>query len=112
MGGGDVRRRPEKNAVMMLLFSTSILSFSGFTLDDHGCVTDYSATVDYFPPERRAIMNGASTASDTYFGSAGITVRASGAARARAQLSGSPTRAHRFAGDDGPGLHHLSLIHI
>jgi hypothetical protein len=58
---------------MISLFSTSILSFSGFTLDDHGCVTDYSATVDYFPPERRAIMNGASTASDTYFGSAGIS---------------------------------------
>ena len=74
MGGGDVRRRPDEHAVIeMLLFSTSILSFSGFTLDDHGCVTDYSATVDYFPPERRAIMNGASTASDTYFGSAGTT---------------------------------------
>ena len=80
---------PNEHAVMtMLLFSHAILSFTGFTLDDHGCVTDYSATVDYFPPERRAIMNGAITASDTYFGSAGITVRASGAARARAQLSG------------------------
>ena len=90
-----MRRRPDEHAVMsiMLLFSHAILSFTGFTLDDHGCVTDYSATVDYFPPERRAIMNGAITASDTYFGSAGITVRASSAARARAQLSGSPTRA-------------------
>ena len=86
----EVATCDDEHAVMstMLLFSHAILSFTGFTLDDHGCVTDYSATVDYFPPERRAIMNGASTASDTYFGSAGITVRASSAARARAQLSG------------------------
>ena len=81
---------------MISLFSHAILSFTGFTLDDHGCVTDYSATVDYFPPERRAIMNGASTASDTYFGSAGITVRASSAARARAIIGLTRARAsHR-----------------
>ena len=40
---GDVRRRPQEYAVMISLFSTSILSFSGFTLDDHGCATGKSA---------------------------------------------------------------------
>ena len=52
---------------MLSLLSSSTIGFAGFDLDADGCVVNYDSNIDYFPPERRAIMGGAiSSAEDKY----------------------------------------------